>query len=42
MKNILTQKSENFSIKKLDFKPKTDLKIGLPKFINWYKKYYLD
>ena len=22
------------------FKPKTDIKVGVKKFINWYKSYY--
>ena len=28
------------SEKMLNFKPKIDIKEGLGKFVNWYKKYY--
>ena len=28
------------SNKDLKFSPKTEIKKGIPKFIDWYKKYY--
>ena len=30
-----------YSSKKLDYYPKTSIKVGIPIFIDWYKKYYL-
>ena len=30
----------NYSKKKLGYSPKTNLKNGIPKFIEWYRGYY--
>ena len=30
----------DYSVKKLGFKPKTSIQKGIPKLIDWYKKYY--
>ena len=28
------------AIKKLNYSPSTDISVGIPKFINWYKEYF--
>ncbi len=38
--NIETFADISLSTKKLGFKPKTNLKTGLPSLINWYKEYH--
>ena len=30
----------NHTTEKISFKPKTDIKNGIPKLISWYKEYY--
>ena len=30
----------DYSTEKLDYLPKTSIESGIPKFVNWYKKYY--
>ena len=31
----------DYSSEKLDYLPKTSIESGIPKFVNWYKKYYV-
>ena len=35
-----TYEDIEYSKEKIGYKPKTSIRTGIPKFVNWYKDYY--